>query len=197
MKKIIFLLITIISIQNTFAQTGKQKELRKEMDEFFWGKNAPYTDVVDIPEKYKNESAVIIYKYQDYDYHNQKVKVEFTEKKRLRIKIQDQNFGNHVEHWNLLTDTPETDVPKWLGLALDAPVMPMGLCEDEQEMDQSFWLIQGPSGQAISINQIIAVEDQKPRTLKTAFPSFESPYKYEANIERLLPVIRLPKPYYV
>lgn len=91
MKKIIFLLITIISIQNTFAQTGKQKELRKEMDEFFWGKNASYTDAVDIPEKYKNESAVIIYKYQDYDYHNQKVKVEFTEKKRLRIKIQDQN----------------------------------------------------------------------------------------------------------
>ena len=102
------------------------------------------------------------------------------------IKIQDQNFGNHVEHWNLLTDTPETDVPKWLGLALDAPVMPMGLCEDEQEMDQSFWLIQGPSGEAISINQIIAVEDQKPRTLKTAFPSFESPYKYEANIERII-----------
>ena len=79
------------------------------------------------------------------------------------IKIQDQNFGNHVEHWNLLTDTPETDVPQWLGLALDAPVMPMGLCEDEQEMDQSFWLIQGPSGEAISINQIIAVEDQKPQ----------------------------------
>ncbi|RLZ11025.1 hypothetical protein EAH57_01205 [Acinetobacter sp. 2JN-4] len=102
------------------------------------------------------------------------------------ITIQDQNFGNHVEHWNLLTDTPETDVPKWLGLALDAPVMPMGLCEDEQEMDQSFWLIQGPSGEAISINQIIAVEDQKPRALKTAFPSFESPYKYEAKIERII-----------
>ena len=66
------------------------------------------------------------------------------------IKIQDQNFGNHVEHWNLLTDTPEVDVPKWLGLALDAPVMPMGLCEDEQDMDQSFWLIQGPSGQNVA-----------------------------------------------
>ena len=102
------------------------------------------------------------------------------------IKIQDQNFGHHVEHWNLLTETPETDVPQWLGLALDAPVMPMGLCEDEQEMDQSFWLIQGPSGEAISINQIIAVEDQKPRALKTAFPSFESPYKYDAKIERVI-----------
>ena len=102
------------------------------------------------------------------------------------IKIQDQNFGNHVEHWNLLTDTPEVDVPKWLGLALDAPVMPMGLCEDEQDMDQSFWLIQGPSGQKVCINQIIAVEDQKPRALKTAFPSFESPYRYDAKIERII-----------
>lgn len=102
------------------------------------------------------------------------------------ITIQDQNFGNHAEHWNLLTNTPENDVPKWLGLALDAPVMPMGLCEDEQEMDQSFWLIQGPSGQAVSINQIIAVEDQKPRALKTAFPSFESPFKYEAKVERII-----------
>ncbi len=54
------------------------------------------------------------------------------------IKVNDQNFGSHGEHWNLLTSHPETDVPKWLGLALDAPVMPMGLCEHEEDMDQSF-----------------------------------------------------------
>ncbi|MCR2327052.1 hypothetical protein NSR98_25690, partial [Salmonella enterica] len=53
-------------------------------------------------------------------------------------------------------------------------------------MDQSFWLIQGPSDQSIAINQIIAVEDQKPRALKTAFPSFQSPYKYDAQIERII-----------
>ena len=41
------------------------------------------------------------------------------------ITIQDENFGNHAEHWNLLTDNPASDVPKWLGLALDTPVMPM------------------------------------------------------------------------
>lgn len=35
------------------------------------------------------------------------------------ITIQDENFGNHAEHWNLLTDNPASDVPKWLGLALD------------------------------------------------------------------------------
>ncbi|ATU44837.1 hypothetical protein CS557_04820 [Acinetobacter junii] len=102
------------------------------------------------------------------------------------ITIQDENFGNHAEHWNLLTDNPASDVPKWLGLALDTPVMPMGLCTEEHEMDQSFWLIQGPSDQSIAINQIIAVEDQKPRALKTAFPSFQSPYKYDAQIERII-----------
>ena len=82
------------------------------------------------------------------------------------ITVNDQNFGSHGEHWNLLTSHPETDVPKWLGLALDAPVMPMGLCQNEDEMDQSFWLIQGPQGQKVTINQIIAVENQKPRALK-------------------------------
>ena len=68
------------------------------------------------------------------------------------IKVNDQNFGSHGEHWNLLTSHPETDVPKWLGLALDAPVMPMGLCEHEEDMDQSFWLIQGPQDQKVIIN---------------------------------------------
>lgn len=82
------------------------------------------------------------------------------------ITVNDQNFGSHGEHWNLLTSHPETDVPKWLGLALDAPVMPMGLCQNEDEMDQSFWLIQGPQGQKVTINQIIAVENQKTSCFK-------------------------------
>lgn len=63
------------------------------------------------------------------------------------ITIEDQNFGSHVEHWNLLTDHPTTDVPKWLGLALNAPIMPMGLCAEECDMDETVWLIQGPKKQ--------------------------------------------------
>ena len=102
------------------------------------------------------------------------------------IRIEDQNFGSHVEHWNLLTDEPCTEVPKWLGLALDAPIMPMGLCRQEAEMDQSTWLIQGPSKEAIQLTQVIAVENNKPQAVKTAFPCFESPYKVEAKIERII-----------
>ena len=102
------------------------------------------------------------------------------------ITIDDQNFGSHVEHWNLLTDNPAQDVPKWLGLALNAPIMPMGLCQTEQDMDAGCWLIQGPSQAAIQLTQVIAVEDNKPKAVKTAFPSFNSPYKVSAVVERII-----------
>ena len=102
------------------------------------------------------------------------------------ITIDDQNFGSHVEHWNLLTDNPARDVPKWLGLALNAPIMPMGLCQTEQDMDAGCWLIQGPSQAAVQLTQVIAVEDNKPKAVKTAFPSFNSPYKVSAVVERII-----------
>lgn len=102
------------------------------------------------------------------------------------IRIEDQNFGSHVEHWNLLTDDPSNDVPKWLGLALNAPIMPMGICEQESDMDSTTWLIQGPSAAPVQLAQVIAVEDNKPKAVKTAFPIFESPYTLDAKIERII-----------
>jgi len=102
------------------------------------------------------------------------------------IIIEDQNFGSHVEHWSLLTENPTSEVPKWLGLALDAPVMPMGLCSKECDMDVSTWLIQGPSGSSVQLFQVIDVENNKPKAVKTAFPSFESPYQLNASIDRII-----------
>ncbi|WP_445116243.1 hypothetical protein [Acinetobacter sp. WZC-1] len=102
------------------------------------------------------------------------------------IHIEDQSFGSHIEHWSLLTDQPTTDVPRWLGLALEAPVMPMGICKQESDMDQNAWLIQGPQAEAIQVAQVIAVENGKPRAVKTAFPVFDSPYTVDATINRII-----------
>ena len=102
------------------------------------------------------------------------------------ITIEDHNFGSHIEHWNLLTDNPATDVPKWLGQALDAPIMPMGLCSSENDMDADTWLIQGPNKASVQLSQVIAVENNKPKAVKTAFPAFDSPYKVKAKIERII-----------
>ena len=102
------------------------------------------------------------------------------------ITVDDQNFGSHIEHWSLLTDDPAQTVPRWLGQALDAPVMPMGLCANEEEMDNNTWLIQGPNHATIQFSQVVAVENNKPKCVKTAFPIFESPYKTTAKIERVI-----------
>jgi hypothetical protein len=102
------------------------------------------------------------------------------------ITIEDQHFGSHVEHWSLLTDQPTQDVPKWLSLALDEPVMPMGLCSEECDMDESSWFIQGPGKSPVQLSQVIAVENNRPKSVKTAFPCFESPYKTVASIDRII-----------
>ena len=62
----------------------------------------------------------------------------------------------------------------------------MGLCREECDMDASVWLIQGPSKEKVQLCQVIAVENNKPKAVKTAFPSFESPYKVKASIERII-----------
>lgn len=102
------------------------------------------------------------------------------------ILIEDQNFGSHIEHWTLLTSQASTEVPKWLGLSLDSPISPMGLCRKECEMNEDLWLIQGPAGMDIQVNQVIAVESQKPKAVKTAFPSFTSPYALNAQVTRII-----------
>ncbi|MBF7687499.1 hypothetical protein [Acinetobacter rathckeae] len=102
------------------------------------------------------------------------------------IAIEDQQFGSHVEHWSLLTENPTQTVPQWLGQALDQPDMPMGLCQQESEIDPTSWLILGPKNSMIQSAQVIAVENNQPRAVKTAFPTLSSPYKTTATIDRII-----------
>ncbi|AOA57839.1 hypothetical protein [Acinetobacter larvae] len=102
------------------------------------------------------------------------------------IRIDEQNFGSHVEHWSLLDEDACAVVPSWLGQALNAPIMPMGLCAQESDMDPTTWLIQGPQHSAVMLNQVIDVVEHKPQAVKTAFPSFSSPYKIKATVQRII-----------
>lgn len=63
---------------------------KQEIKDFFWGKNDTYKTVTEIPEKWKNESAVIIYKYEDYDFHKFGKSVTYRSAIRKRVKLQDQ-----------------------------------------------------------------------------------------------------------
>jgi hypothetical protein len=82
MKKLLFYFIVIITC-NTFAQD------KAEIKEFFWGKSDAYKTVLTVPEKWKNETAVMILKSEFYDYHKFGKSVTYTSSIRKRIKLQD------------------------------------------------------------------------------------------------------------
>lgn len=100
--------------------------------------------------------------------------------------IDEQSFSqNHAEHWQLLSNNQQ-QVMQWLHIALDSPISPMGLCPNEQGMNQNFWFIQGPKQtQDIQCSQILCVKDNKPYQLKHAFPSLNSPYAFPVTIKQI------------
>ncbi|MFB2538020.1 MULTISPECIES: hypothetical protein [unclassified Acinetobacter] len=102
------------------------------------------------------------------------------------IHLDCEHFGGHAEHWKILTQDSDNDVTLWLQYALSSPSSPMGLCHDERQLPKDVWLLQGPENSDVVINQIVLVENHHPKSLKTAFPSFTSPYKVQAKITRIL-----------
>ncbi|RDI09827.1 hypothetical protein [Flavobacterium sp. AG291] len=80
------ILIAFVSLWASFTFAQKKEEIR----DLFWGANDPYKSVVEIPEKWKNESAVVIYKNENYDFHKFGVNVTYTSSTRKRVKLLDQ-----------------------------------------------------------------------------------------------------------
>ena len=82
MKRILTYLLLVV----TSFSFGQDKAAIKEL---FWGKSDNFKNVTAIPEKWKNESAVIIHKYEFYDYHKFGKSVTYISAFRKRIKLQD------------------------------------------------------------------------------------------------------------
>ncbi|UOK42462.1 MULTISPECIES: DUF3857 domain-containing protein [Flavobacterium] len=84
MKPTILKVALLLFTGTVFAQD------KAEIKDFFWGNNDTYKKTIDIPEKWKNESAVVIYKNEDYDFHKFGKSVTYRSAIRERVKLQDQ-----------------------------------------------------------------------------------------------------------
>ncbi len=61
MFKTIFSITCLFLAFNLYAQN--------ETEAIFWGENDLYKNATEIPEELKNQSAVVIYKNENYDFH--------------------------------------------------------------------------------------------------------------------------------
>ena len=77
-----------------------QAQNKEEIRDFFWGKTDAYKTATTIPDKYKNESAVVICKLEDYDYHKFGKSVTFRSAFRKRVKLNDQNAVTAFSEFN-------------------------------------------------------------------------------------------------
>lgn len=82
MKNIIFICLII--------SASLQAQDNLKIQNLFWGKDDIHSKTIEVPAKWKNESAVIIYKLDFFDYHKFGKNVNYTSAKRIRVKLQDE-----------------------------------------------------------------------------------------------------------
>ena len=86
MKKILLLLILFFNA-NVFCQKNDKKYTKAKLE--IWNENDPFAKLVQVPEKWKNESAVYLCRQDIFDYAMAFSLVIERHKIRRRIKLQD------------------------------------------------------------------------------------------------------------
>lgn len=82
-----YLLVFVLVLSTSVYSQSKEELAAKD---FFWGANDAYKNANDIPSEWSNESAVIIYKNENYDFHKFGKNVTYTSSVRKRIKLLDK-----------------------------------------------------------------------------------------------------------
>ncbi|WP_298501896.1 hypothetical protein [uncultured Maribacter sp.] len=108
-KKHLFLLpIVLFSAISVFAQSKKELEIKASI----WGENDTQKGNIDIPEKWQNESAVVLYKEYFYDFHKFSTAVTYKHSYRKRVKLLDKAS---IEDYSEFTFTKKFAVNKgWI-----------------------------------------------------------------------------------
>lgn len=121
MKKILTLGLIVFPIFLGFGQTKKEKE---EVRQHFWGGNNQEDISTEIDEKWKDESAVILYKNINYDYNKRGVNVTYTSSVRKRVYLNDNAA---VERFSTLSRRDHFSRLEWLNWGYSVPKMFIGV----------------------------------------------------------------------
>ncbi|MDO4700142.1 MAG: hypothetical protein Q4A69_05615 [Moraxella sp.] len=100
----------------------------------------------------------------------------------IKIELPCDKNASHGDHWAILTDDIAQDVPNWLQQMIDSAVLPSGLAPNLKHNHQLLLASNAPC----HIKQILSIKDGKPTAFINAFPSVNSPYGLQCQIERVI-----------
>lgn len=100
----------------------------------------------------------------------------------IKIDLPCDKNASHGDHWAILTDNIEQDVPNWLQKMIDTASLPTGLAPN---LSHNHRLLIG-NDSPCHIKQILSMTDGKPTAFINAFPSVKSPYGLNCQIQRII-----------
>ncbi|MGK0389715.1 MAG: hypothetical protein ACI94Y_002460 [Maribacter sp.] len=87
MKQTTFIYLFLFFTVSAFGQKITITDVKNK----YWGASDQYKDLLEIPEKWKNESAVIMYQEYNYIYEGSSKSVDYIETYRKRVKLLDKS----------------------------------------------------------------------------------------------------------
>lgn len=100
------------------------------------------------------------------------------------ITLTDEQTAGHGDHWRILTDNIENDVPNWLQNSIDDATIAAGLNPALTKDSLPHLLLS--CNEMCHINQVLAMKDGKPQNFINAFPCVNSPYGLVCKIDRII-----------
>ena len=156
---------------SAFGQEFDLPSLKQKM----WGSDAPFTAATAIPEKWSNESAVILYRDIGYFYVAKRNNIEYQQVLRKRIKLLDKSA---IETYSEFSFAETFEVSKGFTsrggkmLAAFKVIKPDGT-EKEFDMDNAID-IEGEDGEKV---KKIAIPDLEPGDILDYFYYIYEPFK--------------------
>lgn len=186
MKKLVLILLLLSN--SIFAQDISKEEIR----EIFWGKNDAFSEINTIPEKWKKESAVIICKSENYDYHNYRINVTFTYQIRKKIMLLDEAAVKEYSEFSFLDKIYSTKgfVAREGANIFDAKIIKPNGTVVEIDVDKETKLVEGENKIAIGnlevgdiIDFYLYSEEKFKSTISVGFP------KVERTLSEVYPIV--------
>lgn len=100
------------------------------------------------------------------------------------ITLSDEQTAGHGDHWRILTDNIEQDVPNWLQSSIDDATIAAGLNPALSKESLDHLLLS--CNEMCHINQVLAMKNGKPQNFINAFPCVNSPYGLVCKIDRII-----------
>ncbi|WP_296406051.1 hypothetical protein [Psychrobacter sp.] len=100
------------------------------------------------------------------------------------ITLTDEQTAGHGDHWRILTDNIEQDVPNWLKSSIDDATIAAGLNPNLSKDSLPNLLLS--CNEMCHINQVLAMKDGNPQNFINAFPCVNSPYGLVCKVDRII-----------